>query len=339
MRKRLLLIFILVIALNFTVLLFGCTKEDPNPNGINVTGIEVSSEKEVLLIDEVTTLSAVISPANATNKNLIWGCNFDDIASVDGGMVTALKPGVATISVSSEDGGYSANTVIYVGDAIVDKEYNAEETADFGTKRFNSVSTALSVLDENKEVVVMGGDYNEDINVGKSVILYGVDAPVLKSITMSKDGSELRIRGFEFKSSQYPQGGMATIKGAIDGQLEIVDCKFKIENEAERTGGYAIYASTGTNKISVKGCTIDNYRYGIYAHRTGADFDITNNTFTNLEIGVGVDLKVPNSTPPINVPAIGEIADNTYTEVGTRAQFFYNGENYDGNLDFSDFQT
>ena len=48
-------------------------------------------------------LEATVKPDNATNKNLIWSTSNEDVATVDNGKVTAVSPGTATITVTSED--------------------------------------------------------------------------------------------------------------------------------------------------------------------------------------------------------------------------------------------
>ncbi|MGI6701776.1 MAG: Ig-like domain-containing protein [Christensenellales bacterium] len=319
------------------LIMYGCNKKENEKNPVGVTGIELSSESEVLIIEDNLRLTAGIMPENATNKNISWASSYEDIATVnEEGEIRALKAGVTTISATTEDGEFTANAVIYVGDAVVSKDY--DETSDgYNTTRFNSVAAAINAMDENSTIVVKGGDYNEALSIDKSVILIGTDKPVLSSIVMTADDTELRINGFEFINSEFPKGGEATIKGAIDGLLEIINCKFSIESEEDRSGGYAVFASSGTDEITIKGCSIDNYRYGFYSHRAGADFDITNNTFTNLTIGIGIDVKAASGA--YNVPASGEIGDNTFVDVNTRAEFFFNGDIYNGNLVFPDFQA
>lgn len=58
-----------------------------------------------MVVGEQTTLQAIISPTNATNKNLNWSSTKPHIVSVEAGRLTAHAQGEATIIVSSADGG------------------------------------------------------------------------------------------------------------------------------------------------------------------------------------------------------------------------------------------
>ena len=60
-------------------------------------------------------MSATITPDDATNQNVIWKSSDPDIATVDtNGKIRALKPGTATITVITEDGGKTATCTVTV---------------------------------------------------------------------------------------------------------------------------------------------------------------------------------------------------------------------------------
>ncbi len=61
------------------------------------------------------TLVATIAPTNATNKSVTWSSSNSSVASVDAnGKVTALAVGNATITVTTADGGKTANATVIV---------------------------------------------------------------------------------------------------------------------------------------------------------------------------------------------------------------------------------
>ena len=104
MRKLLPLSLILLAIL-------ACQKE---PGTVNVTNITLSSESISLVEGDNETLTATVSPSNATNKKVIWTSTDGSIASVDNGKVTALKPGKTTIKATSDDGGKTATCQVTV---------------------------------------------------------------------------------------------------------------------------------------------------------------------------------------------------------------------------------
>ena len=80
-----------------------------------VSGISLNKTSVTITEGDSLTLVATISPANATNKNVRWSSSDAGIASVnDAGRVSAIKPGTATITVRTEDGGKTATCIITV---------------------------------------------------------------------------------------------------------------------------------------------------------------------------------------------------------------------------------
>ena len=74
----------------------------------NVTGVMIDKSSAILKIGDSITLKAVITPTNADNRNVTWSSTDSSVASVDAGVVTALKVGTATIVVTTEDGNKTA---------------------------------------------------------------------------------------------------------------------------------------------------------------------------------------------------------------------------------------
>ena len=103
----------------------GCDKKEPTPSGGNggnggpktvaVTGVSLSKTSLSLVEGGSETLTATVSPDNATNKSVSWKSSATDIATVDGsGKVTAVKAGSATITVTTADGGKTATCSVTV---------------------------------------------------------------------------------------------------------------------------------------------------------------------------------------------------------------------------------
>ena len=89
-------------------------KSDPEPEEIPVESVELDVQNVILKIGETTTLTATITPDNATNKNVTWSSENEDIASVNNGIVTAVGPGETMITVTTEDGEKTAECTILV---------------------------------------------------------------------------------------------------------------------------------------------------------------------------------------------------------------------------------
>lgn len=61
------------------------------------------------------TITATVSPANATNKAVTFISSETDVATVNNsGLITALSAGTATITVTTEDGNFTDTCVVTV---------------------------------------------------------------------------------------------------------------------------------------------------------------------------------------------------------------------------------
>ena len=83
---------------------------------VPVTGVTLNTDKLELFTGESETLTATFQPANATNQNVTWSSNNNAVATVEGGSVTAVKEGTATITVKTVDGNYTATCTVTVTD-------------------------------------------------------------------------------------------------------------------------------------------------------------------------------------------------------------------------------
>ena len=82
---------------------------------IPVTGVTVGPTSTSVYVGETVTLIASVIPADATNQNVSWSSSDATIASVDkNGVVTGIAIGTATITVTTDDGGYTADCVVSV---------------------------------------------------------------------------------------------------------------------------------------------------------------------------------------------------------------------------------
>lgn len=82
---------------------------------VKVSGVKLSASNLKLAVGgEPSTLTAAVEPDNATNKNLSWSSSDPTVATVADGVVTPVKAGVATITVTTEDGEHSATCKVTV---------------------------------------------------------------------------------------------------------------------------------------------------------------------------------------------------------------------------------
>lgn len=84
---------------------------------VAVTGVQLNKRTLTLAPTETETLVATISPEDAANKSLRWSSSDSDVATVDAnGKVTAAAEGTAVITVSTVDGGFTAQCTVTVSE-------------------------------------------------------------------------------------------------------------------------------------------------------------------------------------------------------------------------------
>ena len=89
---------------------------------IAVTGVTgVTLDKTSLTLnegDDPVTLTATVTPSNATNKGVTWSVAPEGVVTVADGVVTAVAPGTATVTVTTDDGGKTATCAVTVNPVI-----------------------------------------------------------------------------------------------------------------------------------------------------------------------------------------------------------------------------
>ena len=88
---------------------------------VKVTGVSLNKTSTEIYLNNDTgfSVSATVSPSNATNKNITWSSSNSNIASVNNGYITAHNPGAATITVKTVDGNKQASINVVVKKKVI----------------------------------------------------------------------------------------------------------------------------------------------------------------------------------------------------------------------------
>ncbi|WP_343214719.1 Ig-like domain-containing protein [Enterococcus alishanensis] len=82
----------------------------------SVTGVTLNKTTTSITVGANETLNATVAPENAANKNISFSSSDTSIATVTpkAGKITGVAAGVATITVTTEDGSKTANCEVTV---------------------------------------------------------------------------------------------------------------------------------------------------------------------------------------------------------------------------------
>ncbi len=141
----------------------GSVTSDPvtlTVKSVPVTGVTLGTDKLELFTGESQTLTATVAPNNATNKNVTWGSNNPDVATVEGGTVTAVKAGEAIITVTTAEGNYTATCTV----TVTDKTYTI--TADPAKLDFDAAYLGYKTQPAAKTVTITNTG-NQPLNLNQ----------------------------------------------------------------------------------------------------------------------------------------------------------------------------
>lgn len=141
---------------------------------VKVTGVTLNYKERTITIGNAGTLIATVQPEDAANKKVTWSSSDESIVKVgQDGALTPRKEGTATITVTTEDGGFTAtcevtatakvvavssvkldksSQTIYVGDETQLKATVSPANATNPDVVWTSSKPAVATVDDNGKV-------------------------------------------------------------------------------------------------------------------------------------------------------------------------------------------
>ena len=193
---------------------------------VPVTGVTLDSDSVTLTEGNTMTLHANVQPVDASNQDVIWSIDDETVATIENGVLTAVKAGEATVTVTTVDGGFTAsmtvtvkepvdptdisldveNTTLNIGDTL---QLHAMLTPSIDVKDFISWTSS----DENVLTVSEDGLVTA-VGAGTATItattVNGLTATC--EITVNKEVTEIPVTGVKLNRSAATIG----VDGSVD---------------------------------------------------------------------------------------------------------------------------
>ena len=179
---------------------------------VKVTGVTLDKASLSFVSANMSQkLSAIIAPANATNKSVTWTSSNPNVATVNNGEITAWAAGSATITVTTADGGCTATCSVTVASvnptktlsALILKEASSTVstktapaftvTGKYTDRTTKDVTSEVTWVSSNTAVATVSGGTATLVAAGKTDVTATYDNIVSNkaTITVSATGGDI----------------------------------------------------------------------------------------------------------------------------------------------------
>ena len=243
---------------------------------VPVTGVTLSQTELPLVKGTTATLTATVSPTDATNKKVIWSSNNSSVATVENGQVTAMSVGNATITVTTEDGNHTAMCEVVVTAPILVTGVTLSQTqlsllkgttatlvatvvppdATNQKVTWSSNNTTVATVEKGKVTAVSGGKATisvttEDGNhTATSEVTVTEEDVVLTGLQLSPSETRLKVGGEATLSVSYEPAGASQREvtwSTSDAAIVTVDANGKIKGIAVGEATITVESKTNTS--------------------------------------------------------------------------------------------
>ena len=160
------------------------TNDESKSSTLEITAYEATTAITAkgdanMFVGKEQTLVVTVAPEGAMNKFDFTSSDATVVTVYESGLVKALKPGTAKITIAAKDGsGITAEVeiavfheVVYVKLGATEDITRGEETLKLNDNLFATVDAALAVVGAGGKVVLLPGTYADKIEINKAVTL------------------------------------------------------------------------------------------------------------------------------------------------------------------------
>ena len=282
---------------------------------IAVERIELDKSSIIANVDERINIKATVYPQNATNKDLIWSSDNEDVAIVDeNGNVSFVGFGNGYITVTSADGNKRANCYFYVTDTKVHQVLLYAPSNEMKVGATMQLSTTILPAEAINKNVTYTSSNNEIAKVDSNGMVYALKSGSVTITVTSEDGGlvdsvnisiTIPVSGLEVLENEavisktYYQIAYSIYPSDATNKM----VKFEIDDLSIATVdnlGLVTFKKAGTVKVTVTS-EDGNFSKEIYITSTdGYAYDL-NLTSTNFNIEVGQSVVVDYTVLPNDI--------------------------------------
>lgn len=208
---------------------------------VKATGVKVNEPSVTVKEGKTKTVTATVAPSNATNKNVTWTTADASIAKVSQtGVITGVKEGTTTITVTTKDGGHKATVTVTVTAPVAAESVSISgaKTVQEG-KTIKLTATVLPNNTDDKTVTWTSSD--KTIATVSNGTVKGIKPGTVTITATTKNG---KVATYEVKVTEKPASYKITFNANYTG-TQISGWSFTAyKNNAEFTGFGSVKCGT-----------------------------------------------------------------------------------------------
>ena len=199
------------------------TVESSKPTNVLVTGVSLNASTVKMYVGQSYQLIHTIKPSNATNKGVTWSSSNTNVVSVSNGKIVGKSSGKARITVTTNDGRYSAYTDV----TVINRPSSNSSSNSKPSSSSSSVSSISSSIDIIKDTIELNKGSEEKLE-------YKLSQDLTDSIIIWKS-SNTDVAVVKNGIVSAISDGEATITATINGK-DIKDTCKVIVKKLDLTG-------------------------------------------------------------------------------------------------------
>ncbi|MBR3864708.1 MAG: VanZ family protein [Clostridia bacterium] len=225
-------------------------------NRVNAESIEITNKEENLYVGQTHVIKVAFTPANATNKKVVWSVSDQSVLSIsESGKIEALAVGSATVYAKWEDDqtildsftvevkGKPEVSDIELTDIIIDcastitLRCGDKQTIGVTFAPENATYKGLNYFSSNEKVATVSKNGEiEALTTGECIITVSSNTyPISKQITLTvterlTEKIVLSISGASGENNVIKVGSSATLKATIDEKATIKTVVYQSSN-------------------------------------------------------------------------------------------------------------
>ena len=209
------------------------------PAPVPVTGVTLNENTLELYTGKSETLIATVQPDNATNKAVTWSSDKPEVATVEGGTVTAVKEGEATITATATDGSnISATCTVKVTQATYN--ISVEGSLDFGeayTGYAQPTAKTVTITNTGNQTLTLDPPASTNSfevgNLSKTQL-----APDEKATFTVQPKADLAVGSYKESINISGSNGSHKVSTSVDATFAVVDINdTSVNNKLTVTSG------------------------------------------------------------------------------------------------------